>query len=109
MVNKQKKQRKTRSSSPNNRKHHSNSNHGNRKSNHDLLYNMIKGAASSVASQATSTLGDSKDKTSSGVPGDFDMYLLAMSWAPRFCCTNNKQCRNEGMEDTDDLSVHGLW
>ena len=115
MTNKQKKQRKSRSSSPN-RKHHSNSNSNsgnsnvNKKNSNDLLYSMIKGAASSIASQATSSLGkDDGDKTSSGTPGDFDIYLLAMSWAPRFCCTNNKQCKNEGMEDTDDLSVHGLW
>jgi ribonuclease I len=75
-----------------------------------MFYNIMKGAAGTLASVATSTLGkDDGDKTSSGTPGDFDMYLLAMSWAPRFCCTNNKQCKNEGMEDTDDLSVHGLW
>jgi len=119
--NKQKKQSrrpKSRSSSPNNRKHHSNSksnnnsnSNGSSKSNsNDMFYNIMKGAAGTLASAATSTLGkDDGDKTSSGNSGDFDLYLLAMSWAPRFCCTNNKQCKNENMENTDDLSVHGLW
>jgi len=121
MVNNKKKGRSRSRSPNNNRKHQNHSNNNNSKKNNnnhnskndnknDFVFNMIKGAAASIAAQATSSLGiDDGDKTSSGVPGDFDMYLLAMSWAPRFCCTNNKQCKNEQMEDIDDLSVHGLW
>ena len=41
--------------------------------------------------------------------GSFELYLLALSWAPRFCCTNAKQCKNEAMDGVDDFSTHGLW
>jgi len=131
MVNNKKKGRQSRSKSPNNNRKHNNNNNSNNNNNknnnnnnknnnnnnnnnrngkNDIFFNMIKGAAASVASQATSSLGkDDGDKTTSGASGDFDIYLLAMSWAPRFCCTNNKQCKMEQMEDIDDLSVHGLW
>lgn len=40
---------------------------------------------------------------------DFDMYILALTWAPRFCCTNEKQCKSEAMNHTNDLHPHGLW
>ena len=73
---------------------------------------FIKGASSSVAAKATSALGRSgknDDKTPSGKCGDFDLYLFAMSWAPRFCCTNEGQCKKEKMDGVEDLAVHGLW
>lgn len=74
----------------------------------------MRGAASSAAAKATSTLGGGwgsggGDGDASGTPGSFDLYLLAVSWAPRFCCTNEKQCRAEKMEGFDDLAKHGLW
>lgn len=70
---------------------------------------FVRGASSTVAAKFTSGLGSSDDKTPGGEKGQFDLYLLAQSWAPRFCCTNAKQCKNESMTGVDDLSVHGLW
>ncbi len=85
---------------------------------------MIMGAATSAAARLTSGLGDPNDKTSSGTApgqeakvektkeekrrfslcerhicfvGEFDLYLFAMSWAPRFCCDSPKQCKAESM------------
>ena len=29
---------------------------------------------------------------SQDVPGDFDIYLLAQTWAPQFCCTKSDRC-----------------
>ena len=40
---------------------------------------------------------------------DFDMYILALTWSPRFCCTNEKQCKTESMDHRNDLHPHGLW
>lgn len=78
-----------------------------------LFAKFVQGAASTAAAKATNGLmgwasGDS-DQTVSGAPGSFDTYLLAVSWAPRFCCTNVKQCKAESMDGETDLSVHGLW
>ncbi len=39
-------------------------------------------------------------------PGDFDYYVLAITWLPSFCQGRNEAaCR----ADTDHFVVHGLW
>jgi ribonuclease I len=77
----------------------------------DIFLKMIKGASTSAAAKFTSELGKGSNKNDSagGISGDFDLFLFAQSWAPRFCCTNSKQCKNENMNGLDDLSIHGLW
>lgn len=43
-------------------------------------------------------------------PGDFDMYLLAQTWAPRFCCTAQERCTTVSWAfSASHLSLHGLW
>lgn len=43
-------------------------------------------------------------------PGDFDVYLLAQSWAPHFCCTNAERCTTVPWAfSAKHLSLHGLW
>jgi len=52
-----------------------------------------------------------------GSPGDFDYYLLSLSFAPSFCDTNpeaasqKKECRNGTTTDYQayPVTVHGLW
>lgn len=52
-----------------------------------------------------------KSSSSSSTSGDFDYYLLTLSWAPEFCATNpsgrtSAECAtNKHM----GLVVHGLW
>lgn len=78
----------------------------------DLFKSMVRGAATTAGATFTSKLGESgngKDEAPSGVAGNFDMYLFAMVWAPRFCCTNNKQCTEQSKDGLDDLATHGLW
>lgn len=79
----------------------------------DLLLDVVRGAASTAAAKFTSGLGDSRgshdQKSAYGEEGNFNLYLFAQSWAPRFCCTNYNQCKKEHMEGVEDLSVHGLW
>ena len=36
--------------------------------------------------------GMGKHRTSSDKVGDFDIYLLAQTWAPQFCCTKSDRC-----------------
>jgi ribonuclease T2 len=42
--------------------------------------------------------------------GDFDVYLLAQSWAPRFCCGHPDKCSTVSWAfSATHLSLHGLW
>jgi len=70
-----------------------------------------------------------EDDNPYGHPGEFDMYVFALTWAPEFCCENpdSKECgRNGNLEDTGKshhepptpapnfwgathLTLHGLW
>ena len=78
-----------------------------------ILSSMVRGFASSAAAKFTSGLGsdnpDDKAQVGSTAPGNFDIYLFAQSWSPRFCCDNAKQCKREGLVGIDDLSPHGIW
>jgi len=49
--------------------------------------------------------------TSAAAPGDFDYYLLALSWAPDFCDRPNvqKDPRECGPGRRLGFVVHGLW
>jgi ribonuclease T2 len=47
----------------------------------------------------------------SGTPGNFDFYVLALSWSPTFCESeagqrNRQQC---GINSRNEFVVHGLW
>ena len=43
-------------------------------------------------------------------PGDFDVYLLAQTWAPHFCCNNTDRCHTVPWAfSARHLSLHGLW
>lgn len=47
-----------------------------------------------------------------GAPGDFDFYVLALSWSPGFCELDGDRARNrEQCSDGSGLRfvVHGLW
>lgn len=42
--------------------------------------------------------------------GDFDIYLLAQTWAPHFCCQNTDRCHTVPWAfSAKHLSLHGLW
>jgi ribonuclease I len=74
-----------------------------------FLKTTLSAMVTSAAVAATSKLGDDNDRTASGKTGEFDLYLFAQSWAPRFCCISPEKCANENMQDLNDLSVHGVW
>jgi len=43
-------------------------------------------------------------------PGDFDIYILAQSWAPLFCCQKADRCTTVSWAfSARHLSLHGLW
>ena len=42
--------------------------------------------------------------------GDFDLYILAQTWAPHFCCRNADRCSTVPWAfSAKHLSLHGLW
>lgn len=48
---------------------------------------------------------------SRGVPGQFDFYVLALSWSPAFCA-DPRQARGNRLQCADNrfgFVVHGLW
>ena len=47
----------------------------------------------------------------SNAPGDFDFYVLALSWSPGFCQTHNARRAGEQCASGANLGfvVHGLW
>ena len=44
-------------------------------------------------------------------PGDFDIYLLAQTWTPTFCCQHADRCytTQPWAFSATHLSLHGLW
>jgi len=48
-----------------------------------------------------------------GADGDFDYYVLALSWQPAFCETKRQkpecQSQNNGRFDATNFVLHGLW
>ena len=45
-------------------------------------------------------------------PGSFGLYVLALTWAPSFCClhADKDECRGlEGSYAAKHLTLHGLW
>jgi ribonuclease T2 len=53
----------------------------------------------------------SSSETSSASSGDFDYYLLTLSWAPEFCATNTKGASTTECDPKQHMGlvVHGLW
>eukprot|EP01096_Ripella_sp_DP13-Kostka_P012727 TRINITY_DN5378_c0_g1_i1.p1 TRINITY_DN5378_c0_g1~~TRINITY_DN5378_c0_g1_i1.p1 ORF type:complete len:314 (-),score=78.98 TRINITY_DN5378_c0_g1_i1:30-938(-) len=50
---------------------------------------------------------------SGATPGDFEMYVLELTWTANFCCghTTKQQCIRLNSEDysSSHLTLHGLW
>jgi ribonuclease I len=68
------------------------------------------GAVLAPPSRRVRHRGMGKHRTSSDTPGDFDIYVLAQTWAPQFCCTKSDRCTTVSWAySARHLSLHGLW
>jgi len=69
-----------------------------------LLYAAVIAAFPLVATFA-------QDGSHQGKPGEFDFYVLSLSWSPSFCETGGKRRANEqcGGGRPYAFVVHGLW
>lgn len=71
----------------------------------------IAGLILSTALAAAQGFRDRDDPRRGGKPGDFDFYVLSLSWSPTFCDSeagrrNRSQC---GIHERAEFVVHGLW
>lgn len=48
-------------------------------------------------------------QTSTGEAGDFDYYLLSLSWSPTHCAQSDRNRNSEQCREQHDSIVHGLW
>jgi ribonuclease T2 len=53
--------------------------------------------------------GSHRYNSQQAAPGDFDYYLLALSWAPNFCATNSGNASECGTGRHIAFVLHGLW
>lgn len=44
-----------------------------------------------------------------GKPGDFDFYVLALSWSPTWCATAPEAASSEQCDGGHGFILHGLW
>jgi len=44
-----------------------------------------------------------------GQAGDFDLYVLSLSWSPDFCASHREDVTQCGADQHFGLVVHGLW
>jgi ribonuclease T2 len=71
-------------------------------------------SGASQASLAQQTLAQGRSRDSGGQqPGQFDFYVLALSWSPSFCQDSAERGRNGGEQCSTarpySFVVHGLW
>jgi ribonuclease T2 len=57
------------------------------------------------------TLASAQGASRGATPGDFDFYVLALSWSPTFCETGGEDRSPQQCRDGANLGfvVHGLW
>jgi ribonuclease T2 len=71
-----------------------------------LILTLAIGCSVSVAAQSHHHHYNG-DQGQSGTPGQFDYYLLTMSWAPEFCHSHGGSSECSGQHF--GFVVHGLW
>ena len=55
------------------------------------------------------TLGVSAPAVAQDEPGDFDFYVLAMSWSPAYCPLEGEAEGSEQCDGDYGFVAHGLW
>jgi ribonuclease T2 len=68
-------------------------------------------AAGVFATAALAGSAASQESGRGGVPGQFDFYVLALSWSPNFCATTGDSRGSAQCENGRKLGfvTHGLW
>ncbi|WP_448206834.1 ribonuclease T2 family protein [Azospirillum sp. sgz302134] len=73
----------------------------------------LAGAAVALALALTATAAEarrgSNDQPSRGKTGEFDYYLLSLSWSPDYCKSHKDDTAQCGPDKHNGFVVHGLW
>ena len=69
------------------------------------MLRTLAGAVLGAVLASMATLALAEDRA-----GDFDFYVLALSWSPTYCDTDGREDRQQcGRGDDHAFVVHGLW
>jgi ribonuclease T2 len=76
-------------------------------------YHFARAAAVTLSMTAMAIAAHAQDRRQ-GAPGQFDYYVLALSWSPSYCEARQDRVRNRGPDHQCDgrpfsFVVHGLW
>lgn len=71
----------------------------------------MRAGVARVAAAALACLAATSGARADGVPGEFDFYVLALSWSPGFCATGGEARAADQCAAGTNLGfvVHGLW
>ncbi len=72
---------------------------------------MISRLLAGLIGLLAATAASAQDRAIQEKPGQFDFYVLALSWNPSYCATqgaNSQQCRQKRSAQRGFV-VHGLW
>lgn len=69
-----------------------------------LAIGMLAGLAAAMAVQASGARADDR-------PGDFDFYVLSLSWSPSYCAAEGDRSNSDQCDSGRPYAfvVHGLW
>src|SRR2546421_11694144 len=79
---------------------------------HRALACLTLAATFAVLALSSSTVAVSAQETRQNQPGQFDFYVLALSWSPSFCEAAGERAQRQPECATDrahSFVVHGLW
>jgi len=68
-----------------------------------------RGKALTLAVAATLAAAFSAPARADGRPGDFDFYVLSLSWSPSYCETASRPDPEQCASGDKGFVVHGLW
>ncbi|MEM6665235.1 MAG: ribonuclease [Pseudomonadota bacterium] len=66
-------------------------------------------AATVIAAVGFNLLADPAVEARQGAPGDFDYYVLSLSWSPTYCATDARADTRDQCREDRAFIVHGLW
>ena len=72
---------------------------------------LLLALAFSLTETSLATHKNSQSSSSNASPGNFDYYLLTLSWAPQFCASNASARTSDECNPSKHMGlvVHGLW
>jgi len=78
------------------------------------LYQLARAAAVTFSVMLVFGIAAFAQERRQGEPGQFDYYILALSWSPSYCEARQGRARNRSQERQCDgrpfsFVVHGLW